>query len=395
MRITRIDSFHADGGWRPFSFLKISTDEGLVGWSEYALGLWAPALPDVIAAMGQGIIGQDPRAFGRIGAALTAQTRFTPGGLAHQAVAAIQNACVDIAAKAAGVPVCALFGGPFRDRLELYWSHCGSFRARDRHIFEDVLGLPPLTALDDFEALGRDVVARGYAAAKINPIAFAADGPRLLNPGFAPGVDFGRRLDQPTLAAIEAQVEAFASGLGGGALAMLDLNFGFTAGGFAQIARRLAGKPIKWLEIDSHDPASLATVRPNAPLPIASLEAIYGRAGVAPFLQAQAVDVAIVDILWNGIAEGVRMANLAEIHDVNVAPHNFYGPLGDLMSAHFCAAVPNFEIMEIEGDDVPWKSSLLTSPVTIANGVLTLPGGVGWGANIDEAAVAAHPWPRR
>ena len=48
------------------------------------------------------------------------------GGINQMAVAAIENALVDIKAKAFGVPVYEMLGGPVRDRLQLYWSHCGS-----------------------------------------------------------------------------------------------------------------------------------------------------------------------------------------------------------------------------------------------------------------------------
>jgi L-alanine-DL-glutamate epimerase-like enolase superfamily enzyme len=90
----------------------------------------------------------------------------------------------------------------------------------------------------------------------------------------------------------------------------------------------------------------------------------------------------------------VRIAALAETWAVNVAPHNFYGPLADLMSAHFCAAVANLEIMEIEGDDVPWKYELLTHPPMQSAARFSVPSRPGWGADVDEAAVAAHPWKR-
>ncbi len=62
------------------------------------------------------------------------------------------------------------------------------------------------------------------------------------------------------------------------------------------------------------------------------------------------------------------------------------------MAAHFCATIPNFEVMEIETDDVPWKYELLTKPPTIEAGLFHLPVGPGWGAAINEDALAAHPW---
>ena len=82
---------------------------------------------------------------------------------------------------------------------------------------------------------------------------------------------------------------------------------------------------------------------------------------------------------------------MAEAHEVNVAPHNFYGHLSTLMSAHFCAAIPNFQVMEIDIDDVPWKDDLVTHPPEIEDGYLKLPSEPGWGTELDEEAIRAHP----
>ena len=103
------------------------------------------------------------------------------------------------------------------------------------------------------------------------------------------------------------------------------------------------------------------------------------------------MDVAIVDVPWNGIWHAMKIANLAESFEINVAPHNFYGHLSTLMSAHFCAAIPNFRIMEIDIDDVPWKNDLVTNPPIIKNGCLKISDGVGWGTDLNEEAIAAHP----
>ncbi len=86
------------------------------------------------------------------------------------------------------------------------------------------------------------------------------------------------------------------------------------------------------------------------------------------------------------------MADMAESYEVNVAPHNYCGGyLGDVMSAHFAAAVPNLRIMEHDVDDVPWKTEFLTSPPVIENGEMIVPQGPGWGTDVNEAAVRAHP----
>jgi L-alanine-DL-glutamate epimerase-like enolase superfamily enzyme len=147
MRIAAIEDLHADAGWRTFSFLKLTTDAGLVGWAEYNEAQWSQGLTAVIRKLVPIAIGQDPRAVGRISATLAAMTRMAPGGMNQQAIAAIENACLDVKAKALGVPVCALFGGPYRERLQLYWSHCGTFRVRNHEFFERVIGTPHRASL--------------------------------------------------------------------------------------------------------------------------------------------------------------------------------------------------------------------------------------------------------
>jgi galactonate dehydratase len=393
MRVVDLQTFRADGGWRPFSFLKVVTDEGLVGWAEFVEGPWSPALREVILVLGRSVIGADPRRFARLSAQLHAVTQFAAGGLNHQAVAAIENACIDIAAKARGVPVHALFGGPVRDCVDLYWSHCGSFRVRHPDFFERVLGRPRLQTLDDVSRLGKEAVARGFKAVKTNPIVFGPDGPALLNPGFVlPNLKFERNADEAVIRAIGEQAVALREGLGSDPALMLDVNFAFRPASLRRIARALEPSHPAWLEADLHDPAGLADVRRSTVIPLASLESLHGRCAYRPYLQARAVDVAIVDVPWNGFHEAVQIASLAETFEVNVAPHNFYGPLADLMSAHFCAVVPNLAIMEFEGDDVPWKSSLLAQAPTIAAGQFAIPSSPGWGADPDEEAIAAHPW---
>jgi galactonate dehydratase len=119
VKISSIETLHADGGYRVCSYIKASTDEGIVGWAEYYEGLSGVSVTPLIRDLARTAVGMDPRAVGRLSESLLATTRLSWGGLAHQAVAAIENACLDIAAKALGVPVYALFGGPFRERVPI------------------------------------------------------------------------------------------------------------------------------------------------------------------------------------------------------------------------------------------------------------------------------------
>jgi len=87
----------------------------------------------------------------------------------------------------------------------------------------------------------------------------------------------------------------------------------------------------------------------------------------------------------------MKIPAIADAYEINVAPHNFNSHIGSLMSAHFCAAVPNFRVMEIDIEDVSWKDALVSVPPAIEDGHLLIPTGAGWGAEVNEDVVRAHP----
>jgi L-alanine-DL-glutamate epimerase-like enolase superfamily enzyme len=124
---------------------------------------------------------------------------------------------------------------------------------------------------------------------------------------------------------------------------------------------------------------------------VASCETLHGRRDFRPFLEAQAVDTAIVDVVWNGLGESVKIAAMADAFEVNCAPHNFYAHLSSAISAHFCAAIPNFRIMEIDIDSCPWRDEFFVSVPVIEDGCLVLPQGSGWGIEPNEKAIRARP----
>jgi len=388
MKIARIEDLHCDAGWRVFSFLKITTDDGLVGWSEYNESYGSYGLTGIIKKLGERLIGQDPRPVERISSTLYAVTRQAPGGMNAQAIAAIENALLDVKAKALGVPVYALFGGPVRDRLQLYWSHCGSYRLNHA----ERMGVEPVRSLDDLVSLGRHVRERGFAALKTNIFRFDGNPPYMHQPGFTRGPGFPElNADARLLAAIRDELAAFRQGTGPDIGILLDLNFNFKTEGYVKVARAVEPYDLFWLEIDSYDPEGLAYIRSRAAMPIASCESLFGRRQFRPFFENRSMDVAIVDVPWNGLLESVKIAAMAEAYEINCAPHNFYGHLSTLMSAHFCAAIPNFRVMEIDIDDVPWKDDLVTHPPVIENGQLQVPTRPGWGADVNEDAIKAHP----
>ncbi|UYN95396.1 MAG: mandelate racemase/muconate lactonizing enzyme family protein [Enhydrobacter sp.] len=388
MKIAKIEDLHCNAGWRDFSFVKITTDGGIVGWSEYNEGYGSAGITAVIRRMAQGLIGQDPRPIERIMQTIYAQIRQAPYGINQQAMAAIENALLDVKAKGLGVPVYELFGGPVRTRLPLYWSHCGSYRFRHAA----AMGVDPVRSLDDLVKLGRHVKERGFKALKTNIFRFDLDPPDMHQPGFARTAGYPElNPDGATLAAIADGLAAFRQGAGPDMGILLDTNFNFKTEGYIKVARLCEPYDLFWLEIDSYDPEGLRLIRDRAPMAVASCESLFTRRQFRPFFENRSIDVAIIDVPWNGLMEGLKIAAMAEAYEINCAPHNFYGHMSTLMSAHLCATMPNFRVMEIDIDDVPWKDDLVTHPPVIEKGELIVPTRPGWGADVNEEAVRAHP----
>ena len=396
MKIVKVEDLHCDAGWRVNSFLKITTDEGIVGWSEYMEGYGAQGLTGVILKLAERhLIGQDPRPVERHSAHLYAATRQAAGGVNQMAIAAIENALVDIKAKALGVPVYEMLGGPVRDRLQLYWSHCGTYRARHAERIKELAGVDPVRSLDDIVTLGEEVRRKGFKGLKTNLIRFDTGKPYMYGPGTGNPPGFPElNADRHIAAAAVTQLEAFRRGAGPDVGLHLDTNFNYKIDGYLRLARALEPLDLVWLEIDLYDPKGLNLIRRSTGTPIASLESIYGRRNFRPYFENQSVDFAIIDVAWNGILESMKIAAMADAYEVNVAPHNFNGHLGSLISAHMCAVVPNFKVMEIDIDDVKWKDDIVTVPPVIESGDLVLPKGSGWGADVNEEFVRAHP-PKR
>lgn len=388
MKIAEIRDLHADGGLKTFSFLKITTDDGRVGWSEYSEFIGSQGLGGVVRALAPQLIGHDPRDTAGIAALLQARTRVAAGGLNAQAAAALENACLDLKAKAYGVPVHQLFGGALRTRLPTYWSHCGTYRVRAAAL----LGRPPLRHLDDLEALGREVRDSGHRALKTNVLLFEGGSGRTYMPGFGQGPGHPElNLEPELLDALVAQIAALRRGAGAQVAIALDLNFNFKPTGLRRIARALEPFDLAWLETDLPDPRSMAALRQQASMPLASLEAVTHRRAALPYFEHAALDYAIIDVMWTGLSEAVKIAALADTFDVNVNSHAFSSALGILMGAQLCALAPNAHRVELDVDRVPWHDRLFSHPLQIERGELLLPDRPGWGIDVDEAGLAAHP----
>jgi L-alanine-DL-glutamate epimerase-like enolase superfamily enzyme len=106
------------------------------------------------------------------------------------------------------------------------------------------------------------------------------------------------------------------------------------------------------------------------------------------------MDVASVDVIWNGFHQAKKVADMAETFEVSCAPHNYYSHLATAIAAQWCAAIPNVRILELDVDDVPWRDALAGGwAPELRDGELVVPSGPGWGIELDEDVLGEHPWP--
>src|ERR1700721_2795409 len=261
MKSGRVGALPAGAGWRVFSFLKVTTDDGIIGWSEFNESFGSTGLSDVIRGLSPILIGRDPRMFEQVTQHLHVLTRQSRGGLNQQALAAIENALLDVTGKAYGVPVYALFGGPVRERIPVYWSHFGTYRVRSAAL----LAGASLRNYDDLARHAEEVKRLGFRALKTSIMPSTGDPLASYVPGFGrtpgwPELNWDNRLTR----GVTQQLMAIRDAVGPDMGIHLDINFNFKTEGFKRIAEAAAPANLTWLEVDTHDAPALAEIKRGA-----------------------------------------------------------------------------------------------------------------------------------
>jgi len=380
VKITNVVPIQADAAWAAYTFVKVETDAGITGYGECTDWRAPNAIAGGILDMRTVIEGQDPIAVAKLTADMTRMNQQAPGGTMGRAIAGIECALWDIKGKAYGVPVHELFGGPFRDRVRLYWSHCSSYRAR----YPELLGTPPLRTYQDITDLGKEVAQRGFTALKTNitipgdPADVYATQDGILQPGI---------VDR-----ITSLIEAFKAGTGDDFDIALDVNYNFKTQGATKVAKALEPYGMMWLELDTWDALALRQVTRSTSTTICSGESINTLVDYRPFLEIKAMDVGMVDVPWTGFAQSKLIIDLAESHDIVMAPHNYYSHLSTFMAGHLCASTRSVHIMETDVDAAPWRDEFFTELPQIEDGHLVISDVPGWGTDLNEDAIAKRPW---
>jgi L-alanine-DL-glutamate epimerase-like enolase superfamily enzyme len=383
--IAEVKTLSCSNSWRNYHFLKITTEQGIVGWSEFDESFGSPCVSAVIDQISHRLIGQSAMAHEHIREDLRNVTRPGSGGVVGQALGAIENALLDAKARVLDVPCHVLLGGKVRDKIRVYWSHCVSYRTRTEHFS------PGIVDAGGVRQIAREVGEKGFTALKTNIFHYEQDG-RIegWSPGFGRPHEPGRNVERKTLKNLRKHLEIMREAAGPDIDILLDLNFNAKTEGYLKILREIEDLDLFWVEIDTLDARALAYIRSQSRLPISSCETLIGLQQFLPFFEQRAIDVAIIDTPWNGVWQSLKIAAAAEAYEVNVASHNFYGHLCTMMNAHFSAVVPNMRIMETDIDRVAWDHELFTHMPDIKDGYLILPDRPGWGTEPVEAALQKH-----
>jgi len=381
MKIKEIKIFNIMAGWKPWSFLKIETNTGLIGWSETTDTFgnqngYAGILKDYKDIL----IGEDPREINKLIWKLETKTKSNSGSLVQRIIAGIENALWDIKGKYHNIPVYQMFGGKLRNEIKVYWSHCGTTRIRNAKEAEK----PEIKNLDDIKIFGKEVLSSGVKVLKTNIAIFGKK-----NFIYMPGHKY--EFKNPSLSmsdniseGIDFWISNLQKSVKNKVSIALDLNFNFKPVDLKIICKKLSTYNLKWLEIDVTNPANLLVVKKFTNIPIVSCETLDNVGSYKSFFDLRAVDYASIDTAWIGFGVSKKVSDLANLYSINVTTHNYNGYLGTYINAQLASTIPNFFIGEIDYDEPPGIEKIFSHKPIVKSGYLKVEDRPGWGCDIIE-----------
>ena len=380
MKLTDIKTFVVGNppphnGSRYFVFVKLITDGRVEGIGE---AYCVPFDPHLVARLLEDVFerylkNQDPHDIEAMwrrvySAGFTQHPDLTLMGV----LSALEMACWDIIGKEAGQPVYKLLGGRVHERLRSYTYLYA--RPGDR---SDVYMDPDLAAERAAEYL-----AQGFTALKFDPAGpySAFDGRQLRLTDIARSERFMRQLREAV------GVKA-------------DLLFGthgqMTAAGAIRLARRLEPFDPLWFEepVPPDAPREMAKVARATCIPIATGERLTTKYDFARVLEAGAAAILQMNLgRVGGLLEAKKIAGMAEVQHVQIAPHLYCGPVVGAANIQLATCSPNFLILEgIERWD-GFHAEVLQKPIQWQDGFVIPPTEPGLGVELDEAFIKDYPY---
>lgn len=362
-------------GWggRYWQLVKLTTDDGIIGWGEvYAAAVGPAAMTAVIGdVFARHMEGENPenveRMFRRV-----YSSGFTgrPDPTVMGAFSGLEIACWDIVGKARGRPVSALLGGVINERVRAYTY----LYPLPKHDIDAFWISPELAAEAAAEAL-----ARGYTAVKFDPA-----GPYTMRGGHQPAMrDISRSA-------------AFCAAIRDAVGDRADLLFGthgqFTAAGAIRLGEAIAPHAPLWFEepVPPDDWEGLAKVAASVSLPVATGERLTTTSEFVLALKAGAAILQPALGRAGGLWEGRKIAALAEASGAQIAPHLYAGPVEWAANVHLAATLPN--LLMVETIETEFHDRLIGGALRVEAGFVTPPQAPGLGIEVDEVLARAHPY---
>lgn len=397
MKIVRLKTAVVEGNF-DWTFVRIETDEGIQGLGEC---FFAPGLTAILRSLEPLLLAEDPRDVHRLFRKLQLATSGagSVAGIVYNAISGIEAALWDILGQWLGVPIYRLLGGKFRDQVRIY-ADCHGGEALES--LDDVLRSrqpswikrKTRTAAKDYFADTKDVKPSSPADYQKRAVAMKSQGYTALKfdldvPGTEGRDPYNRCLTNPAIDRMVALIGAAREAVGDDVDIAVDCHWRYSVSDVVKVARALEPFRLLWLE-DPVPPESLEALRAvssRVRVPIATGENLYLFEGFREMLQTHAVGIATPDLQKvGGLAVAGQIAHFADLQTIPVAPHNISSPVGTLTSAHFCAAIPNFLVLEFHASDVPFWNDLvdgIPKPI-IQHGVIQLPDKPGLGVKLNE-----------
>jgi galactonate dehydratase len=363
VQITDVRTFVVGNPWKNWVFVKIETDEGVVGWSEATMGLSTRPVEAAIHELRPLYLGADPTRINELWDALYKGLFLATSSVPVTAMTALEIGCWDILGKVLGAPIHRLLGGAMRDRVRAYAN--GWYQGpRDPGFLAE---------------RAQQVVAMGYTALKFDPFGSAY---RYLDRE-------DERLSLRIVAAVRAAV-------GDDVDLLIEGHDRFSVSTAVRLGHALAEFRPMWFETPtlSTDIPATAEVARQIPVPVATGERFTTLTEFRDLLATGVIDIIQPETLHaGGLIGGRKIAALAEANGAAVAPHNAQSPLSTLANVHLDATLPNILIQECFDDFlVPWARQILHGCPVIEDGYLVVPDRPGLGIDVDEAALAAYPY---
>jgi galactonate dehydratase len=363
MKITAIETSKHWITWCNWLFVKISTDEGIVGWGEGSLHGPIESVDAAIHEMKSILIGKDPSGVERHWQSLYHAWRWRGGPTLMTAIGALDMALWDIEGKRLGVPVYRLLGGPYRTKIPVYASHW----------------LSGVRTPEEAHAGAQEAVQRGFGGFKWSPFNY-------------------EQLQTDESYAIHRAAELMeAARAGAGEKTEIYVECSeFLSHRTAQraAAALLPFRPA-WFEepIPFENAGAMAKLQRSLPIPIATGERLLSRWEFRELLAEGGCQVIQPDLMHaGGFTEVKRIAAMADMHYINVAPHNPGGPLCTVASMHLAAAIPNFLVLEQMEGERAIRDNLSSVPIELVDGCFHLSDAPGLGIEPNLEALEEYPF---